>query len=114
MTCVLAAHVSAECPAISVGETTYVFELPQVIENDIGRVRIIFKKINSLVSFRNKFRNCIKVIDEAKCVYAFTEMWSDMSFEEQKDFCKENIPKGGCDNCVGEMLTYHTEVIVKK
>ena len=36
-----------------------------------------------------------------------------MSFEDQKDYCKENIPKGGCENCDGEMLTYHTEVKVK-
>ena len=38
---------------------------------------------------------------------------SSMSFDDQKEFCKENIPKGGCEKCDGEMLTYHTEVTVK-
>ena len=32
--------MSAECPPVTNGMTTYVFELPQVIENDIGEVRI--------------------------------------------------------------------------
>ena len=36
LTCGLAAHVSAECPPVSNGETTYVFELPQQIEDGIG------------------------------------------------------------------------------
>ena len=55
----------------------------------------------------------MKVVDEAKCVYAFTEMWSNFDFDGQKDYCKEIIPKGGCEKCDGEMLTYHTEVKVK-
>ena len=55
----------------------------------------------------------MKVIDEAKCVYALTETTMSYSFEDQKDYCKENIPKGGCEKCVGEMLTYHTAVKVK-
>ena len=55
------------------------------------------------------------MVDEAKCVYAFTEFdyYSDMNFEEQKTYCKENIPKGACEKCDGEMLTYHTLAMVK-
>ena len=34
----LAAHVSAECPPVTNGETTYVFELPQQIEDGIGTI----------------------------------------------------------------------------
>ena len=69
---------------------------------------------SSRVYCKNKFSTLLKVIDEAKCVYAFTEMqYAFMSFEDQKDYCKENIPKGGCENCDGEMLTYHTEAKVK-
>ena len=37
---ILAAHVSAECPPVSIGEEVYVFELPQAVENEIGKFEV--------------------------------------------------------------------------